>query len=706
MSPASRATRDSERRKLRRTTNACISCRQSKIKCSGEQPCANCQRRLMKCEYSEGTNITVNTESSGRQRLGSEQQSTPRSKRSRGEAFGSDDEDYNSQSVECRSSQLHDSSECVYTSPFTLPSTTIKNTHKNKRNWIWLAPSSTWSFTARLTLMMAERLQVETPFSAPSFLNDEIYPLRWKASTVNGQPDISGLPSIDHAIYLFNTVKFHLGQNYQLIDEANFVKNLEEFYYGLASKKAAESPLWFVQFLLVLSFGQAFLSRSKDSKEPPGAKFFVRAMALLPEPNALWKDSLLAIEVLALAGLYLYSIYQRESAQLYIAQAIRIAQLEGLHTQLPEDALGTQAVARCRNLWWTLYIMDRHFSCSVGVPMNTQDADITTMLDPPSICSQRDATLGLQVKLSRLLSSIITTIYRSEKTPLGDFLTSTKSILHTLAGHAQEIERITRFKFQNSVDAMPKGTRSITLLYHQCVIMATRPLFLSALKQELESFGWGGRDPKTFSPPLKTLVETGIKSAVKTLQILSGDDSLLEVFLPFELEYAYGAAIHLTMANALFPAVIGVDGAARMEQTHAILDDMFSKGNLVAEVRKAELVHLESLFRKFTRRVRDQDFGDSILSTARTLNGILSGSIEAIIDPSTSQTFVNESDLVSTTTLSESQPLASVISDTPDNTEFLETIGISSDDFLSIVELMGSEDDLPFSMLDLGQFWK
>lgn len=53
-----------------------------------------------------------------------------------------------------------------------------------------------------------------------------------------------------------------------------------------------------------------------------------------------------------------------------VAQAIRIAQLEGLHTQLPEEALGSDTVARCRKLWWTLYIMDRHFSCSLGVPMN------------------------------------------------------------------------------------------------------------------------------------------------------------------------------------------------------------------------------------------------------------------------------------------------------------------------------------------------
>lgn len=34
-----------------------------------------------------------------------------------------------------RSSEAGESPECVYTSPFTLPSTTIKNTHHNKRNW-------------------------------------------------------------------------------------------------------------------------------------------------------------------------------------------------------------------------------------------------------------------------------------------------------------------------------------------------------------------------------------------------------------------------------------------------------------------------------------------------------------------------------------------------------------------------------------------
>lgn len=58
-------------------------------------------------------------------------------------------------------------------------------------------------------------------------------------------------------------------------------------------------------------------------------------------------------------------------------------------------------------------------------------------------------------------------VYETGQIGLGDFLEKTRNILHTLAGHAQEIEHIIHTKFKNSVDTMPKGTRHITLLYHQ-----------------------------------------------------------------------------------------------------------------------------------------------------------------------------------------------------------------------------------------------
>lgn len=88
-----------------------------------------------------------------------------------------------------------------------------------------------------------------------------------------------------------------------------------------------------------------------------------------------------------------------------VGHAIRIAQMEGLHTQLPEEDLGAATVARCRNLWWTLYIMDRHVSSSLGLPM-TRDSDITTLVNAPSL-NHQDLTFSLQVRLSRMLSFII-----------------------------------------------------------------------------------------------------------------------------------------------------------------------------------------------------------------------------------------------------------------------------------------------------------
>jgi proline utilization trans-activator len=169
--------------------------------------------------------------------------------------------------------------------------------------------------------MLKEKLNLTgSPYTTPAFGDNEAYPLHWEdGSVVNKTPDVTGLPCVEDARYLFNTVKFHIGQIYRLLDEGAFIANMEEFYsHNSAVEKANECRLWFVQFLLVLSLGKAFLSQSKNRKEPPGAKFFKRAMSLMPDHGSLWRDSLMAIDLLALAGLYLFSIDHRESGHVYV----------------------------------------------------------------------------------------------------------------------------------------------------------------------------------------------------------------------------------------------------------------------------------------------------------------------------------------------------------------------------------------------------
>lgn len=183
--------------------------------------------------------------------------------------------------------------------------------------------------------MMTEKLQLKSLPNVPTSSEKESYPIRWEACPTNETPDISGLPSLDHALYLSETVKFHLGQSYRLYSEGEFIDNVREFYNGDSAKMATEQRLWFIQFLLVLAFGTAFLHRSKRSKDPPGSKFFIRAMSLMPDHAPLWKGSLLAIEVLAMAGLYLYSIDQRESAHIYVRFMFRLVECVLAHAYFP-----------------------------------------------------------------------------------------------------------------------------------------------------------------------------------------------------------------------------------------------------------------------------------------------------------------------------------------------------------------------------------
>ncbi|KAH6658848.1 Zn(II)2Cys6 transcription factor [Plectosphaerella plurivora] len=509
----------------------------------------------------------------------------------------------------------------VWTNPFAFPSKTIRNPDENNRKWIWLAPWSTWSFTVRLTVTLMRVLGRDATDMASASATGVIYPMTWKQVPEDEPPDISGLPSIDHALYLFNTAKFHLGQQYRFFQDGSFEAQIHTFYRGDARAQAATSRIWFVQFLVVLAFGSAFLSKAQQPGEAPGSKYFVRAMSLLPPTASIWKGSLLACETLALVGLYFYSTNHRETALLYVGQALRIAQLEGIHTQLPEDELGRETVQRCRSLWCTIWIMDRHISTSLGLSMSTADCDFSGITGEPAIEKEEDTVLILQAKLSQLNWEILQTLYRGDRSPISVFLEKTRFILQTLAGHAQEIEQIITLKFGNSLETMPKGTRHITLLYHQCVIVATRPLLYSVLKERLDKLNGSNDGPNNFENFLAlatTLISTGIKSAAKTLHILSREDTLLASFLPFDLEFTYGAALHLTMARALFPGP--EEDATEMKLAKTILKEMISKGSDLAEARKKDLIRLEQLCADFTQKSEQQGMQALILPVPEISN--------------------------------------------------------------------------------------
>jgi hypothetical protein len=91
-----------------------------------------------------------------------------------------------------------------------------------------------------------------------------------------------------------------------------------------------------------------------------------------------------------------------------IGQALRLVLVEGLHAEVPVAQFGEKFAERCKNVWWTVYILDRTLSSAVGAPVSVQDDHIRQPLGSPTNSSQRDATLIMHVKLCRVASYILT----------------------------------------------------------------------------------------------------------------------------------------------------------------------------------------------------------------------------------------------------------------------------------------------------------
>ncbi|KAF4854220.1 Proline utilization trans-activator [Colletotrichum siamense] len=458
----------------------------------------------------------------------------------------------------------------------------------------WLGPSSTWAYSRQVLSMIQGYLgQHESP-ELPLNVDAQAFKIDWPSSReVLPRPTVD-IPSLDYALYLTNTVKFHLGQTYHLFDEDSFMHGLYDFYRkGPNTEPKADDRLWYIQFLLIMAFGKALLVPGTPDQSPPGSSLVTRALELLPDAHGLYQDPVLSVEILCCLALYLQSVDHRNSAYTYIGQAFRIAMTQGLHREPLPGLLTDTEANRLRCIWWTIYILDRKLSSLMGAPNSIQDSDITVHLPRSDPVVQKYKALSLHVVLSKLHAKVLNTVYGVDGKLDPSFLKNVQEVLRDMARLAPQLTAGFEFKLNNSEPAS-RVSATLNLCYHQCVVLATRPILMCLLQDILARKDHSQRN---LASPIKALLKTSSDSATKSVRILSTlkTQHLLETFLPFDLEQTFSSAFVLTLMTSI-PGLPDREGN-HLKDAFEILDTMIARGNVVARFRREELEKLQEILR-------------------------------------------------------------------------------------------------------------
>ncbi|CAK7231773.1 hypothetical protein SBRCBS47491_008043 [Sporothrix bragantina] len=626
-----------------RRNRACKQCRASKVRCSGTRPCARCVRRRDVCAFlSDEAQVTV-----PQQYLRElERQAAAATLESVASSSGSGVRPSATSTIPSATTSVT-IAPTVTTAPVSIrPPTRIHNDHPRStgvpraynplvnrsiayvrgcdaRRLLFLGHTSTWSFCRRAFSLLEEAAGSPDSRRAPLHLDGAALQnrLRWQAKANVDADDLTRLPPADHARFLFHTVQFRLGELFAVVDEAAFLARFEAFQQAPLATATAHR-LWFVEYLLVLAFGMAYTSPTtlvSGSVGPPGCDLAARALSLLPDVAFLQDErpAMQALEVFFLAALYLKSVDMRSPAYQYSGQALRLALHDGLHREVElseelseedtsmEAGLSAGLAARCSSVWWAVYVLDQDIAADLGCPPAIAVDSITTPLPTVHSSTLSAKALSLRVRLAGIVSSICSTVYDGMDGTFGaDFICSITSVLHSLADVSADMEAV-MVSVKAARGELPHMFCNVTLAYHYCILLATRPLVIWLLIRCVPLTGTssaGGFDPQVLAQPIAQLLKTSAQSAATTLLILKSlaDRGMMEAFLPFHLEYAFSSAVLLSMLDALLPGYVpemeSADGKGDWRAVaERVFADFASKGNVVVGLRTTELKHLQEL---------------------------------------------------------------------------------------------------------------
>jgi hypothetical protein len=232
--------------------------------------------------------------------------------------------------------------------------------------------------SATLSFLQLLRLMVENAVGSSPFTTD---PRRHKI--VEGQLSLQPgarhthlLPDKSTARVLVDAFFINTHGLLHIFERQQFVEELERCY----SDPLSTDPSWLCLLNLVFAIGltmatplsgsgEALIVEKLRSEHLDRAEvFYLNAKHLNDPMNGLEDQDFWSVQALLLMSVYMLAKSKRNTAFALVGMAARSAQALGLHREETMIIFGAEEQKARKNLWRSLFVIDRLLSCSLGRP--------------------------------------------------------------------------------------------------------------------------------------------------------------------------------------------------------------------------------------------------------------------------------------------------------------------------------------------------
>ncbi|KPM46471.1 hypothetical protein AK830_g99 [Neonectria ditissima] len=187
-----------------------------------------------------------------------------------------------------------------------------------------------------------------------------------------------------------------------IVDEVEFRRHFASLWEP-SGRRRKQSPLVDIVLALCLQYGYAIIpgesvssserDTSSEDATVSGRWYYRRSQALLTAD--LESPSITTVQCYLFTAIYLCCASFQNMCHIVTAQALRTAQVLGLHLEPPLDLAHGERELRKR-IWWALWAMDAKTSAKHGRPFLVDMAQVTVTLpsDGPEAAFYNSASLG------------------------------------------------------------------------------------------------------------------------------------------------------------------------------------------------------------------------------------------------------------------------------------------------------------------------